>query len=81
MVTGALVTPAAVAVIVVRPLNGAPEAVVPLQVTKVESQTPAQTSPPGEIVASVGFAELKLNVVVTGPPEELKAFTDNGSET
>jgi hypothetical protein len=63
--TGPLVTPAAVAVIVAVPLMGLLWASKPLQTTNEESQTPAQTLPCGEMVAILVFDELKVNVVVT----------------
>jgi hypothetical protein len=44
---------------------GFPDASVPLQTTKVESQTPPQTKPLGEIVATAILEELKVNVVAT----------------
>lgn len=69
------------AVTVAEPVSGAPAAVVPLQLTKVESQTPAQTCPEGEMVARLGLEELNVNVVVAAAPFESKAFTCNGSET
>jgi len=63
-VTGSLVTPAEVAVMMAVPLMGFPCASKPLHTTKAESQTPAQTLPCGEIVAVLVFDELKVNVVV-----------------
>jgi hypothetical protein len=65
METGPLVTPPAVAVSVAVPLMGFPDASFPLQTTKLESHTPPQTKPAGEIVAMVELEELKVNVVVT----------------
>ena len=64
-VTGPLVTPAAVAVTIAVPLMGLPWASLPLQTTKAESQTPAQTLPCGEMVAMLVLVELKVNVVLT----------------
>ena len=63
--TGPLVTPAAVAVIVVVPLIGFCEESKPLHTTKIESQTPAHTRPAGDMVAIRVFEELKVNVVLT----------------
>jgi hypothetical protein len=71
--TGALVTPAAEAVIVAVPAIGLPCESVPLHTTKVESHTPPQTSPPGETVATAVFEELNVKVVVTDVPEEFVA--------
>jgi hypothetical protein len=64
-VTGPLVTPAAVAVMIAVPLMGFPFASDPLHTTKAESHTPAQTLPAGEIVAIWVLEELKVNVVAT----------------
>jgi hypothetical protein len=72
MLTGPLVTAWAVAVIVAVPLIGFPCASLPLHTTKVESQTPPQTSPAGEMVATAVLEELKVNVVLTAL---LVAFT------
>src|ERR1700736_122716 len=58
--TGPLVMPWAVAV-----MTAVPDAVAPLQTTKVESQTPPQTRPAGEIVATAVLEELKVKVVLT----------------
>jgi hypothetical protein len=74
-VTGPLVTPAAVAVMIAVPLMGFPCASEPLHTTKAESQTPAQTLPWGEIVAIWVFDELKVNVVVTVALAEFTADT------
>lgn len=71
--TGPLVIPCAVTVIVAVPLIGFPDASLPLQTTKVESQTPPQTEPAGEIVAIAVLEELKVNVVVTAPFDEFTA--------
>src|SRR5689334_13419237 len=54
------------------PEIGFPCASVPLQTTKVESQTPPHTRPEGEIVATAVFEELKVKVVRTA---ELAEFT------
>jgi len=64
-VTGPLVMPPAVAVMIAVPLMGFPCASEPLHTTKAESHTPAQTLPAGEIVAIWVFDELKVNVAVT----------------
>jgi hypothetical protein len=45
----------------------------PLHTTKVESQTPPQTFPEGEMVAIFVFDELKVNVAITGVPAEFTA--------
>jgi len=74
-VTGPLVTPAAVAVMIAVPLMGFPSASDPLQTTKAESHTPAHTLPWGEIVAILVFDELKVNVVVTAVLAEFTADT------
>jgi hypothetical protein len=47
------------------PVTGLPNESLPLQTTKVESQTPPQTLPEGETVAILVFDELKVNVVLT----------------
>jgi hypothetical protein len=70
---GALVTPAAEAVTVAVPAIALPCASLPLHTTKVESQTPPQTSPLGETVATEVLVELKVKVVVTGEPPEFVA--------
>src|SRR5215813_1955688 len=70
---GALVTPSAVTVTFAFPARGLPRLAVPLQVMKLESQTPPQTSPLGAMVANAVFDELNVKVVLTGPPEELSA--------
>ena len=64
-VTGPLVTPWAVAVMVAVPVTGFPNESMPLQTTKVESQTPPHTLPDGEMVATLVFDELKVKVVLT----------------
>jgi hypothetical protein len=64
-VTGPLLTPWAVAVMVAVPVTGFPNESKPLQTTKVESQTPPHTLPEGEMVAILVFDELKVKVVVT----------------
>jgi ABC-type Co2+ transport system permease subunit len=74
-VTGPLVTPAAVAVTIAVPVMGFAWASEPLQTTKAESQTPAQTLPCGEIVAMLVFVELKVNVVLTAALAEFTADT------
>jgi hypothetical protein len=63
--TGPLVTPWAVAVMIAVPETGFPSESVPLQTTKVESQTPPHTLPDGETVATLVFDELKVKVVTT----------------
>jgi hypothetical protein len=63
--TGPLVTVWAVAVTVAVPEIGFPSESLPLHTTKVESQTPPQTRPAGETVATVVLEELKVNVVAT----------------
>src|SRR5437899_7310969 len=63
--TGPLVTPWAVAVMIAFPETGFPSESVPLQTTKVESQTPPHTLPDGETVAILVFDELKVKVVTT----------------
>jgi hypothetical protein len=65
IVTGPLVTPPAVTVIVAVPATGCPNASVPLQTTNVESQTPPHTNPLGEMVATAVLEELKVKVVAT----------------
>jgi len=60
-------------VIVADPLIGFPDASLPLQTTKVESQTPPQTNPDGEMLATAVLEELKVNVVVTGALDEFTA--------
>src|SRR5262249_51317443 len=55
------------------PLTGFPDAATPLQTTKVESQTPPQTRPPGEMVATLVLDELKVIGVVTARFEEVTA--------
>jgi hypothetical protein len=70
---GALVTPAAEAVIVAVPAIGLPCASVPLHTTKVESHTPPHTSPLGETVATEVLVELNVKVVVTAVPVEFVA--------
>jgi hypothetical protein len=72
-VTGPLVTPPAVAVMIAVPLMGFPCASEPLQITNAVSHTPAQTLPAGEIVAIWVFDELKVNVVETLALEESTA--------
>jgi len=74
-VTGPLVTPAAVAVMIAVPLMGFPVASEPLQTTNAESQTPAQTLPCGETVAMLVLVELKVNVVLTTLLAEFTADT------
>src|SRR5579864_5056547 len=64
-VTGPLVTPAAVAVMMAVPLMGFPAASEPLQTTKAESQIPAQTLPWGEMDAMLVLVELKVKVALT----------------
>jgi hypothetical protein len=63
--TGPLLTPCAVAVMVAVPVTGFPNESRPLQTTKVESQTPPHTLPDGEMVAILVFDELKVKVAVT----------------
>jgi hypothetical protein len=63
--TGALVMPPAVTVIVVVPEMGLFDASLPLQTTKMESHTPAHTWPAGETVAILVFDELKVKTVLT----------------
>src|ERR1051326_1092459 len=75
-VTGPLVTPLAVTVIVALPLTGFPNASVPLQTTKVESQIPPQTKPLGEIVATELLDVLKVKVAETLALSELTAVTE-----
>src|SRR5215472_10281466 len=70
---GALVTPAAEAVMVAEPTIGLPCASLPLHTTNVESHTPPQTSPLGETVATEVFVELNVKVVVTVEPAEFVA--------
>ena len=72
--TGPLVTPAAVTVIVAVPAIGLPEASVPLQTTKTESQTPPHTWPAGDTVAMLVLEELKVKSVLTTPFEEFTAL-------
>ena len=67
--------PAAVAVTVAVPVSGFPEASFPLQTTKVESQTPPQTSPEGATVTRFGFEELNVNVAGTPVAVESAAET------
>src|SRR5690348_16443189 len=74
---GALLMPAAVAVIVAVPVKGVPEGAFPLQTTKVESHTPPQATPEGEIVTRLGFEELKVNVVATAAAVESSAETES----
>src|SRR5262249_38131996 len=76
MVTGPLVTPLDVAVMVALPLTGFPRASVPLQTTKVESQIPPQTRPLGEMLATEVLDELKVNVAATAELSELTAETE-----
>src|SRR5215467_6391269 len=76
--TGPLVTPAAVTVIVAVPVIGLPSASKPLQTTKIESQTPAHTWPPGEMVAMLVLVEWKVNVVLTVVFAEFTADTESG---
>jgi hypothetical protein len=76
-VMGALLMPAAVAVTVAVPVRAAPDGAFPLQTTKVESHTPPQTTPEGEIVTRFGFVELKVNVVATGWAAEFSAVTES----
>src|SRR5260370_28718520 len=57
--TGALLTPWALAVITAIPVIGLPEESAPLQTMKNESQTPPQTSPPGQNIATLVLDELK----------------------
>lgn len=47
------------------PAIGLFEASLPLQTTKIESQTPPHTSPEGDIVAMLVFEELNVKVVFT----------------
>src|SRR5262244_684200 len=49
---------------------------LPLQTTKVESQTPPQTRPPGEMVATEILDELKVKVAETLALSELTAVTE-----
>lgn len=53
--TGALVTPPALAVMVAEPEMGLPLASSPLQFMNCDSQTPAQTSPEGDMLAIEGL--------------------------
>jgi hypothetical protein len=76
-VMGALLMPAAVVVTVAVPVRGAPEGVFPLQTTKVESHTPPQTRPDGEIVTRLGFEELNVKVVATGFAVESSAKNES----
>jgi hypothetical protein len=62
--TGALVTPPAVTVMVVDPTMGLPDASLPLQTTKIESHTPPHTWPAGETVAILVFDELNVKTVL-----------------
>src|SRR5262245_20166930 len=55
------------------PLTGFPEASVPLQTTNVESQTPPQTRPPGETVATLVLEELKVMGATTEAFDEFTA--------
>lgn len=72
-VTGALLTPAAVAVTVAVPVSGLPDASFPLQTTNVESQTPPHICPEGFTVTRLGFEELKVNTVGTVVADESEA--------
>src|SRR5215831_2676311 len=76
--TGPLVTPAAVTVIVAVPVIGLPSASKPLHTTKIESQTPAHTWPPGEMVAMLVSLEWNVNVVLTVVFAEFTAATESG---
>src|SRR5579872_2045165 len=72
--SGLLLMPCALAVTPTEPCSGLPVAGSrPWQITNSESQTPAQIRPAGEMVASLVFEELKVNVVETPPPAELTA--------
>jgi hypothetical protein len=71
---GALLTPPAVAMIVADLGCGLLEKGVPLQTTKVESQTPAQTEPSPLIVTKLGLEELKV-MVGAGETAVLFAFS------
>ena len=74
--TGPLVTPAAVTVMVAVPVIGLPSASVPLHTTKIESQVPAHTWPPGEIVTILVSVEWNVNVVLTEVFDEFTADTE-----
>jgi len=75
--TGPLVTPPAVTVMVAVPVMGLPSASKPLHTTKIESQTPAHTWPPGEIVAIPVLVELNVKVVLTVLFAEFTADTES----
>ncbi len=72
-VTGPLVTPPAVTVMVAVPAIGLPEESFPLQTTKIESQTPPHTWPAGDMVAMLVLEELKVKVVTTEVSAEFTA--------
>jgi hypothetical protein len=72
--TGPLVTPAAVTVIVAVPAMGLFEASVPLQTTKIESQTPPHTWPAGDTVATLVLDELKVKTEIMEAFAEFTAF-------
>ena len=69
--------PAAVTVMVAVPVIGLPSASKPLHTTKIESQTPAHTWPPGEMVAILVSFEWKVNVVLTEVFDEFTADTES----
>src|SRR5215467_1229543 len=75
--TGPLVMPAAVTVIVAVPVIGLPSVSKPLHTTKIESQTPAHTWPPGEMVAMLVSLEWNVNVVLTVLFDEFTAATES----
>src|SRR6185437_2175505 len=74
-ITGPLLTPPAEAVTVAVPVKGLPAAFLPLQTTNVESHTPPQISPEGEMLTRLGLEELKVKVVFTGVLDEFAADT------
>src|SRR6476469_8701049 len=75
--TGPLVMPAAVTVMIAVPVIGLPSASKPLHTTKIESQTPAHTWPPGEMVAILVSLEWNVNVVLTALFDEFTADTES----
>ena len=77
-------TPPALAVMLAVPESGLPEVVLPLQLIKLESHTPAQIKAPviptwpfapgGVTVAMLVFEELKVMVAETEPLVEFSGF-------
>src|SRR5436305_2212308 len=76
--TGLLVTPPPATVMLAVPLIGTLPAPRPLQLIKVESQTPPQTSPVGETVTTAVLEDVKVNEETeTGLPAEFVAVTES----